>query len=96
MLLMPTVHLTIKGKVQGVFYRASAREMAEKFCITGWIKNTVEGNVEALVSGSQHSLDSFINWCWQGPSRSRVESVEVKKMEEKTFNDFQVIRGIST
>jgi acylphosphatase len=93
---MATVHLVIKGKVQGVFYRASAREMAEKLGITGWIKNTAEGNVEAMVSGTQHNLDSFIDWCWQGSSRSMVESVDVKKMEEElTFDSFQVIRGIS-
>jgi acylphosphatase len=94
-LSMPTVRLVIKGKVQGVFYRASAREMAEKLGITGWIKNNAEGDVEALITGSQHNIDHFVSWCWQGPARARVDTVEVKKEEERSFDSFQVIRGIS-
>ena len=90
---MPTVHLLIKGKVQGVFYRGSAREMAEKLDITGWIRNTSEGDVEALISGNQLNIDKFVNWCWQGPARARVDTVEVKREAEKSFDGFQVIRG---
>ena len=60
---MPTVHLLIKGKVQGVFYRASAKNIAKENGITGWIKNTKEGDVEAMISGSQEQVDMFIKWC---------------------------------
>jgi len=56
---VPTVHLVISGKVQGVFYRASAKEQAEKLQINGWVKNTKEGNVEVLASGSEESLLKF-------------------------------------
>jgi acylphosphatase len=90
---MPTVHLIIKGKVQGVFYRATARDEAEKLGLTGWIKNTSEGNVEVVVNGSQEHIDRYIAWCWKGPSRAKVESVEVKDLQEERFDGFQIIRG---
>jgi acylphosphatase len=90
---MPTVHLIIKGKVQGVFYRATARDEAEKLGLTGWIKNTSEGNVEVVVNGSQELIDRYIAWCWKGPSRAKVESVEVKDLQEERFDGFQIIRG---
>lgn len=89
---MPTVHLIIKGKVQGVFYRACAREEAEKLGITGWIKNTREGNVEAMINGDQKDIYRYISWCRKGPSRARVENVEVIRVEDREFEGFKVIR----
>ncbi len=89
---MPTVHLIIKGKVQGVFYRASAMEEAEKLGIKGWIKNTSEGNVEAVVNGDQDMIERYVAWCWKGPSRAKVESVEVRHIEDKKFDRFEVVR----
>ena len=50
-----------------MFYRASARDMAEKTGVGGWVKNTQEGHVEAMVSGSIEAVDQFIRWCRQGP-----------------------------
>ena len=58
---MKTVHLLIKGNVQGVFYRATAKKMAYKLKITGWIKNTPNGDVEALASGEEATIDKFID-----------------------------------
>lgn len=82
----------IKGKVQGVFYRATARDVAESIGITGWVKNTSHGNVEALISGSESQLETFINWCKQGPSNAVVTGVEVTEWEEEVFPNFTIIR----
>ena len=60
---MPAYHLIIKGKVQGVFFRASAKETAELLGVTGWVKNTKEGNVEAFINGDENKLQEFIAWC---------------------------------
>ena len=60
---MPTVHLLIKGKVQGVFYRATAKTIAKENRVTGWIKNTKEGDVEAMVSCTKEQLEKFVAWC---------------------------------
>lgn len=90
---MPTVHLIIKGRVQGVFYRASAKDVAEEIGVTGWIKNTEEGNVEAMVSGSETQLRKFIEWCKVGPRKAIVTDVVVSNKEEGNFTSFEIIRG---
>lgn len=90
---MPTIHLLIKGEVQGVFYRATAKKIADKLNLTGWIKNTKDGNVEAIATGDQQQLDEFINWCKTGPENAEVEDVIITQEEETSFNDFEVIRG---
>lgn len=90
---MPTKHLLIKGKVQGVFYRATAREVAEGLGITGWIKNTEAGDVEAVVSGTAEQLNAFIAWCKQGPASAIVKGIEINEEEEKAFEKFTVVRG---
>ena len=91
---MPTVHLLIKGEVQGVFYRATAREEAGELNITGWIKNRNNGDVEAMATGDQQSLEKFIEWCRKGPKKAVVEEVLVTQENETTFDDFTVIRGM--
>lgn len=89
---MPSVHLIIKGKVQGVFFRASAKEHAEKLNITGWVKNTPSGDVEIMASGIDANLGEFIKWCRTGPSRANITGVEIIYTEDKPFERFQIIR----
>ncbi len=89
---MPTVQLLINGKVQGVFYRATARQIAKRIGITGWIKNTREGNVEATVSGTEDQLQKFISWCKKGPEKAVVREVKVIEKEETSFDEFVVVR----
>jgi acylphosphatase len=90
---MPTNHLLIKGQVQGVFFRATAKKIADKLNIKGWIKNTEEGDVEAMITCSEQQLDEFLNWCNKGSEKAIVEDVIVTKKSETTFEDFKVIRG---
>jgi len=89
---MPTVHLLIKGKVQGVFYRATAKDKAAELGITGWIKNTDDGDVEAMVTGNDEAIKKFTQWCKQGPRKANVTSVISTPQSEIAFNDFLVIR----
>ncbi len=90
---MYTNHLVIKGKVQGVFYRATARGVANKLGITGWIRNTENGDVEAVISGSRELLQHFIDWCWLGPEKAVVTEVKVNELPEQKFSDFKVVRN---
>lgn len=90
---MPTIRLHITGEVQGVFYRATAKKVADKLKITGRIKNTKDGDVEAIVSGGENEIQEFINWCKKGPEKAIVEEIIVTPEKEKTFTDFEVIRG---
>ena len=90
---MKTVHLLISGKVQGVFFRESARKLAEKINIKGWIKNTSDEKVEAMISGDVNDVNDFINWCYTGPERAEVTDVIVSQQAQTSFEKFKVIRN---
>jgi acylphosphatase len=89
---MKTVHLEIAGKVQGVFFRAKAKEIAEIHKISGWIRNTDDGKVEAHISGEDTAVEEFILWCNDGPDKAQVENVVVSYTNEKKFDKFKIIR----
>ena len=90
---MPTIHLIIKGLVQGVFYRASAKEKALDLGLTGWVKNTKEGDVEIKASGDPENLEKLKEWCWQGPSQSKVRNVISEQLQdEEMFQGFSIQR----
>jgi len=89
---MPTAHLLIKGRVQGVYYRASAKDKAIQLSLTGWVKNTAAGDVEAVVTGPETAIQSFIAWCRQGPPAAEVEDVKVNPMPETAFEEFFILR----
>lgn len=85
------VHVIISGKVQGVWYRASTKQMADQIGITGWVRNTSEGNVEAIFEGEKKLINEMIEWCNQGPPLAKVDNVTIKKMEnEKNFDSFMI------
>lgn len=69
----------IKGRVQGVFFRAYTRDAAIEAGVAGWVRNLIDGRVEALFEGDQASVDRMIAWCRHGSPLSRVESVEVRE-----------------
>jgi len=89
---MKTVHLLISGKVQGVFFRESAKELAEEINIGGWIKNRNDEKVEALITGDENDVNDFISWCHSGPSKAEVSEVIVSQQPETSFEKFKVIR----
>ena len=72
------VHLKISGRVQGVYYRASALQEAQSLGLTGWVMNCADGSVEALAEGEKQKLERLIAWCHQGPEGARVSQVEVR------------------
>ena len=90
---MSTVHLLIKGKVQGVFYRATAKEVALALDLKGWVRNTAEGNVEIIASGSEMAVQQFIDWCKKGPDKAIVTSINVTSIKDESFDDFRIVRG---
>ena len=89
---MVTVHLLISGKVQGVYFRVSAKEKADELVLTGWVRNTESGAVEAEASGPAERVKAFIDWCHRGPEDARVISVAVSSMPPKEFENFAVHR----
>lgn len=89
---MRTVALLIKGGVQGVFYRVSAKETADELGVKGWVKNTENGDVEVIASGTNDAIQAFIAWCWKGPAKAKVETVIVTEKELEVFDSFQIKR----
>ena len=89
---MQTVRLTITGKVQGVFYRAGAKERAEELGLKGWVRNIAGGAVEITVSGDEATIEEFTSWCRRGPSKARVEKVTRETISFENFSDFRIIR----
>jgi acylphosphatase len=90
---MPTVHLLISGRVQGVNYRSAARDTAAHLALTGWVRNTRDGNVELTATGPEPALKQLITWCHQGPPLAVVTDVSVQRMPETPFDGFEIRRG---
>ena len=84
--------LKISGKVQGVFFRARTKDKADELGINGFVRNEKDGSVYVECEGDEMVLKEFISWCHQGPSRARVDKVEVSEGELKGFVGFVVER----
>jgi len=70
-------YLRIRGKVQGVCYRANAQRSARDNKLTGWVRNLPDDSVECVVEGPRDAIDQFVLWANRGPVAARVDSVEV-------------------
>jgi acylphosphatase len=70
------VHLLIKGRVQGVFFRAETRREAIQLGVKGWVRNRWGGEVEAVFEGEEEAVKRMIAWCHKGPPAALVEEVE--------------------
>ena len=82
------VHVFITGDVQGVFFRSSTRSQANLLGISGWVKNAIDGRVEAVFEGDSDLVEKMVEFCRQGPLGARVDDVEVRRekpMGEKGF-----------
>lgn len=71
------VHLRIQGRVQGVFFRASAMDKARALGLTGWVRNNPDGSVEVVAEGPREVVEELVAWSYQGPRHAVVTSVEV-------------------
>jgi acylphosphatase len=80
----------VRGRVQGVFFRDSARERARAHAVSGWICNRSDGAVEAVFEGPADRVDRVIRFCETGPPRADVRAVEVFDEEPQGLSDFRV------
>jgi len=85
--------IVVKGRVQGVFFRASAQQEGLQLGLTGEVRNLPDGSVEAIVEGEKRAVDDFVDWCRRGPPSAEVEDVEVKlRPPRDEFRTFTVGR----
>jgi acylphosphatase len=85
---MKRLSITVSGKVQGVFYRASTEKKAKELGLHGFVRNESNGNVYIEAQGTDEQLDEFVTWCKRGPERARVDEVittAIPLVEEKGF-----------
>lgn len=75
---MPGVHIRVAGRVQGVGYRVSLAERARLLGLEGWVRNRVDGSVEAAAWGDDDALAGLVAWAWDGPRMARVTEVETR------------------
>ena len=80
------------GRVQGVFFRDSTREEAERRGVNGWVRNTPKGTVEAVFEGTADAVDAMTAWCRIGPPQARVADVEVADEDPQGEHGFAVTR----
>jgi acylphosphatase len=87
------IRLKIAGRVQGVYYRASALQEALNLGLTGWVMNCPDGSVEAIAEGAKPALEQWLAWCGRGPTGARVSSVDVRwEPPENCFSNFTIRR----
>ena len=70
-------HVIISGRVQGVFFRVETQRAAERFDVSGWVRNRPDGTVEAVFEGGQAAVDAVLEWCREGPNMAVVENVDL-------------------
>ena len=84
-------HVLVSGKVQGVFFRQNTRRQAKVRGVTGWVRNTVDGDVEAVFEGEEQAVNEIVDYCRHGPSFAKVENIQVAYEPYKgEFKDFSV------
>jgi acylphosphatase len=93
---MKHLDITVKGKVQGVFYRGATKAVADQLGVRGTIKNMPNGDVFIEAEADNAILEMFLDWCKEGPEGAKVESVDTHNGELKNYRNFEVLkRGLS-
>jgi acylphosphatase len=85
------VRVLVSGRVQGVFFRVETADMAKRLGLTGWVRNLLDGRVEALFEGEKEHVEKVLEFCRRGPPGARVQSLNLKWEEWKgEFQNFRV------
>ena len=86
------IHLVIRGRVQGVYFRAATQREARRLGITGWIKNRPDGSIELVAEGDEDAIKELTNWTSHGPSTARVDHVDTRwRGYTGEFPEFQIV-----
>ncbi|MDD3081422.1 MAG: acylphosphatase [Desulfobacterales bacterium] len=84
-------HVIIHGRVQGVFFRAETRKMADALGIRGWARNNPDGTVEALFEADEETVAEMLKWCRRGPPYAAVTDVVLRWEEyQGEFSGFEI------
>lgn len=86
------ITIKIYGDVQGVFFRSSTKETAEKLNLSGWARNESDGTLSIVAEGEKENLEKFLDWCRRGPGIARVDKIDVLRGEAgDRFSGFEIL-----
>lgn len=87
------VHIKVYGRVQGVFFRAYTREIAQELNVRGWVRNCEDGSVEIVAEGEREKLEQLVEAARRGPPLAYVEKVEIEWQDYRgEFSGFYIKR----
>lgn len=87
-------HLLISGRVQGVFYRAFTKDVADSLGLKGWVRNLRDGRVEAVFEGDEDKISIAIERCKEGPPYAKVDNIEIRWEEPTGFAEFEIRKTV--
>ncbi|WP_354359418.1 acylphosphatase [Pedobacter sp. UYP30] len=90
---MKHLKITVTGKVQGVFFRASTKAVANQMGINGFVRNEKDGSVYIEAEGEIFMVDELVTWCKEGPDGAKVEEVGVIEGELKNHKGFEILKN---
>ncbi len=90
------LQITVTGTVQGVFFRASTKAVADQLGVKGIITNQPDGSVYLEAEGDQFVLAQLLDWCHEGPDKARVENVSTHEAEMKNYRNFEIVKKPKT
>jgi len=85
------IHCYVSGKVQGVWFRASTKEQAERLSITGWARNLPDGRVEVLACGKKENIAELYEWLKQGPQLAKVAYLSYEELPWQEQYQFEIV-----
>ncbi len=89
----PTISIIVTGRVQGVWFRASAKNEADRLGLIGYVMNMSNGGVYIEATGGPLELDALTEWCIKGPDLARVDNVEVSQIPQTHLAGFEIRRN---
>ena len=89
---MKTYKIIVLGRVQGVFFRASTKAVADQLGVKGWIKNLKDGSVSLEAEGDESIMPDFIDWCKYGPDDARVDDILIEEISSKNYRNFDILK----
>lgn len=90
--MVKTYSIRVKGKVQGVYFRASTKEEADRLGLNGFVKNERDGSVYIEVEGEEDEMEEFMHWCQRGPEHARVDTLDIVEIDFRDFSSFEMTR----